>query len=693
MPLSARDLEKQMEKEMEKWKKDRPSSTFDPRRRCTGYQMVWAVAQHNQQMLEKMERERGHLSVPLTRSVSTLSLSPKRWRKGGKVGAEEREGGVRVVRHLSMGARDEVNFKDSQRAHQGKGVASQELTGQSKTKKQNFPNMAAEHSDERFKDQTEQEEPKSKGMDKSLIRETVENKKQTEETKLIDQTGNHQQPTEQTEMQSDSQSHNLEDKSSKLNDQDSQEHFDANTEQDIEESVQQSLGDTENLETAPGKRPHSDTVTKEAEKSSQRDAAKEKHHSTDPLTVSHTQSAADADGLVQTQEKQEENTTTQEDLEHSVQHLHSEAEVGEMLVSDDTVSESSETSVLCLKASDAIQEHDERLLTANPGVEKDESTTQSLITERTSDCKASPQDTEFTLPDGTMSSAQMSPPKEPAPELPKVLGNAGEEKNTESLEESAVENDVFDSIKLTDSNNDLQGGEVRTSSPTQASSRRSSRSSADFCIRKSSSSHGSRLGRRLSEDLFTVPQNPSQPQTRESNSGVQHAESMSNLGAVNSAQSPPDVFSVRASEPNRTDQQQEVPGPPKGLGLFRKLRGQTPKTPKGAPKMQVPKILIQDFSDGTGREKPVQEYKEKLNSRERRRRQREQDRRTKEEQKLRKKREKEQEKVTEREKRKAQILGKDVDLQDEKERCDELHPVKFQSHRQKSSTSYAEFYF
>lgn len=671
MPLSARDLEKQMEKEMEKWKKDRPSSTFDPRHRCTGYQMVWAVAQHNQQTLKKMERERGHLSVPLTRSVSTLSLSPKRWRKAGKVSAEEREGGVQVVRHLSMGAKDEVSFKHSQCALQGRGVGSQELMEQRKAKKENLPNMTAELSEGRFKDQTEQEEP-SKGVDKSLIKATVENKNQTEETKLTDQTGSHQQPAEQTEMQSVLQ-----------------EHFDANTEQDVEESVQQSVGDTENLRTAPGKRPHSDT-----EPSSQRDAAEENQHSTDPLTVSHTQSAAGADELVETHEKLEENTTRKEDLEHSEQHLHSQAEVGEILVSDATVSESSETLVLCSKASDAIQEHDESLLTAAPGVEKDESPTQSMVTEGTSDWTASPQDTEFTVPEGTMSSVQMSPPKEPAAELPKVLGTAGEEKNTESLEQSTVENDVFDSVKLTDSNNDLQGGEVRASSPTQASSRRSSRSSADFCIRKSSSSHGSRLVRRLSEDLFTVPQKPSQPQTRESNSGVQHAESPSNVGAVKLAQSPPDACSVRASEPNRTDLQQEVASPPKGFGLFRKLRGQTPKTPKGAPKMQVPKILIQDFSDGTGTEKPIQEYKEeKLNSRERRRRQREQDRRTKEEQKLRKKREKEQEKVTEQEKRKAQILGKDVDLQDENERCDELHPVKYQSHRQKSSTSYAEFYF
>lgn len=680
-----------MEKEMEKWKKDKPSSEFDPRHRCAGYQMVWAMAQYNQQTLETMEREMGHLSVPLTRSTSTLSLSPKRWRKGGKANAGEREGGVRLVRHVSMGAKDEVNFKPLQRVQEDK-VGSQGLIEQRKTKKLNLPNLTAEHSGEKSKDQIEQEEPRSKGMDKSLIRETVENQKETKETMHIDQTGNHLHPVEQTEMQSDSQSHNLEDKNSKINDQDSQKQFDTNTEQDFEECGHQSLEDTENLETAPGEKPHSDTVTKETGNSSHTDAVQEKHPSIDPLTVSHTQPAAEAEGLVQTQERQEENQKALEDLGHSEQNLHSEAEVGEILVSDDEVSESSETVVSCFKGSEATGEHDESSLTANLGIEKDDSTTQSLITERTSDCTASPQDTEFTFPHGKMSSVEKSPPKEPAPGLSKVLSTAGEGKNTEPLEEVAVENDVFDSSKVTDPNNDLQGGEVRNSSPTQASSRRSSRSSADFCIRKSPSSHRSRLGRRLSEDLFTVPQKPSQPQTSESNSGVKHAESLSNLEAVKSVQSPPDVFSVSVSETNRTDQQQAIPDPPKGF--FRKLIGQTPKNTKGTLKMQVPKILIQDFGDGTGAEKPVHEYKgEKLKSRERRQRQREHDRRTQEEKKLRKKREKEQDKVAEREKKKAQTLRKNVDLHDEKERCDELHPVKCQSHRHKGLAFYSESYF
>lgn len=683
MPLSARDLEKQMEKQMEKWKKDRPSSTFDPRCRCTGYQMVWAVARHNQQLLEKTERERGHLSVPLTRSASMLSLSPKRWRKGGKVNAGEREGCVPVVRHLSMGAKDQrwtdVNFKHSPRVQEDEDedTDSQELIEQRETEKRNLPNMAAKHSEERFKDQIEQEENISTGMDKSLIRETAENKKQTKEAKVIDRTVNHLQPAE---PQSDSQSHILEQKNSKINDRDgTQKHPDANTEPENEEHVQQSQWDTEKLAAVAKKRTQSDTVNKEGEISSHRDAVKEKHHSTEPITVSQTQPAAETDGLVQTQEKEEENANTRE-VEHS-QHLHSKTEVEEILVSNDTLTESSA----------AMQGNDESSLTANPGGENNKTPTQSQIIKRTSDFTAAPQDTEDDSPDGKRSSVQISPPEVPAPE--KTLGTAGENNNTESLQENTVENDVLDPTKLTDYNNDLQGGEVRNSSPAQSSSRRSSQSSVDFCIRKSSSSHVSRSGRKLSEDLFTVPHKPSHQQSTESNPGDKHTEPASDFGAVNSAQSPPDVFSGKSSENNRTDQQEEIPNPQKGFSFLRKLRGQAPKNPKGEPKIQVPKILIQDFSDGTGTEKPIQEYREqKLNSRERRRRQREQDRRMKEEEKVRKKRGKEQEKVKEREKRKAQT-GQDVSVQEDKEICDGLHPGKYQTHRHRNSTSYAESYF
>ncbi|XP_054648269.1 TBC1 domain family member 10B isoform X2 [Dunckerocampus dactyliophorus] len=123
IPLSASDLERHTEKELAKWRKDRPSSTFDPRGRCQGYRMAWARAQDNQEDLEKKERETGNLSVPLTRSASSLSLSSSRWRKGGNVWE-------RVPRHLSKDWRscNELSFKDTGGINPQRGMAKREMT-------------------------------------------------------------------------------------------------------------------------------------------------------------------------------------------------------------------------------------------------------------------------------------------------------------------------------------------------------------------------------------------------------------------------------------------------------------------------------------------------------------------------------------------------------------------------------------
>ncbi len=96
--LSLADLQKQTEKEMEKWKKERPNSTFDPRGRCHGYRMVWERVQDKPKEQEKKERPKGSLSLPLTRSVSSLSplVLRKKWRKrSSKTDTEEWDGGGR----------------------------------------------------------------------------------------------------------------------------------------------------------------------------------------------------------------------------------------------------------------------------------------------------------------------------------------------------------------------------------------------------------------------------------------------------------------------------------------------------------------------------------------------------------------------------------------------------------------------
>ncbi|XP_056327981.1 uncharacterized protein tbc1d10c [Danio aesculapii] len=96
--LSLADLQKQTEKELEKWKKDRPNSTFDPRGRCHGHRMAWERAQDKQKEHEKKERQKGSLAIPIMRSHSSLSpsLLRKKWRKrSSKTDTEEWDGGGR----------------------------------------------------------------------------------------------------------------------------------------------------------------------------------------------------------------------------------------------------------------------------------------------------------------------------------------------------------------------------------------------------------------------------------------------------------------------------------------------------------------------------------------------------------------------------------------------------------------------
>ncbi|KAM4585879.1 uncharacterized protein tbc1d10c isoform 2-T2 [Fundulus diaphanus] len=224
--------------------------------------------------------------------------------------------------------------------------------------------------------------------------------------------------------------------------------------------------------------------------------------------------------------------------------------------------------------------------------------------------------------------------------------------------------------------------ELGDSSQEQTSKRRSSRSSGEICLRKSSGSSGSKNGRRLSEDLFSGPEKTDQSRFSAGQPESQHKD-------VKSEQTVPEQ---PQQQQQQQQQQQPQPDTSKRFGLFRKLKGEQPKKakPNKKPKMQVPKILIQDFSDVTPVDEPIPEDpEEKLSSRERRRRRREQERKEKEEEKLRKKKEKEQE----RERRKPQTRGKSFQAQKEKVSDDGGHPAKSGSQILRNSASYAESYF
>lgn len=471
------------------------------------------------------------------------------------------------------------------------------------------------------------------------------------------------------------------------------------------------------------------------------------------IEETHTQMETETDVLTQTQEKVEENATTQDELEtetvqtdaelqmDSKSETRTEAETlilssPECIQQDDCTDvvtdtetepvthdiESSEALAQCSEkecdreACELEQEKEEKNLTVHleekvdsDNTEAEETPTETQTKVVDTDSVAPPQKEEagnlITKSEWRTSSVEMSS-EEPAPEQPASQVTI---ENTENVEDSTVgEDNVFISTPdVTDDphidsipqvqDTDSSQTEPNNSGLTQTSGRRSSRSSGDFCVRRSSNSQGSRLARRLSEDLFTSPQKTSQSQST-TQPEVQHAQSQSNLGAVN--QTLPEVTPEVKPSPStlsmkgETVAQQESQAQPKRVGLFRRLRGEQPKKAKekGTQKMQVPKILIQDFSDGTGKSVEEQE-EEKLTSRERRRRRREQERREKEEERLRKKKEKELEKERERERRKPQTRGKSFQVQKEKGSDDVSHTANTGSKTFRHSTSYAESYF
>uniref|UniRef100_A0A3P8SVY3 TBC1 domain family, member 10C n=1 Tax=Amphiprion percula TaxID=161767 RepID=A0A3P8SVY3_AMPPE len=520
----------------------------------------------------------------------------------------------------------------------------------------------------------------------------------------------------------------------------------------LETRTEISLDSLRGVEAVELQDPTTDTETQEEQEDvtteTRKVPIKEKYHSSQALVEtqkaeeSHSQTT-ETDILAQTQEKTEENAAMPDEPQimqgESDQHIDSETETkteeeetlilnspeciqqkeglsaeieAEAEVVKDSLEESNEATaceptqgeqeVILTAHSDARVDSDACICNETNTEEKptetqmNEEIIESVILAEKEDNEAVNPNTE---PDGK-SSLQVGDSETQAPQQPThqvTVAPVNEEESTENGQENtAREDEVFISTEptnapITDNNTEVQDKDchsVKEQSEllVQTSGRRSSRSSADFCVRKSSSSRGSRLTRRLSEDLFTSPQKSSQSRVVPN----QSEESKSHPGGANPKQTAPDVkLSAEVKEEQHAD-------PPKRFGLFGRLRGEQHKntTAKGIPKIQVPKILIQDFSDGTGTGKIVEEpVEEKLSSKERRRRRREQERREKEEERLKKKREKELGKEKERERRKPQTRGKSFQVQKEKSSEDVARPGKTGSQTLRHSASYAESYF
>ncbi|XP_041652950.1 trichohyalin [Cheilinus undulatus] len=803
--LSAKDLEKQTEKQLEKWRKDRPLSTFDPRGRCHGYQMAWARARHTEEERDKREREKGNLSVPITRSASTLSLSPSllhRWRKGGKVNAEEWEGGGKVVRHLSMGAKEDMRGWTELHVKKVKEVQEEEdeeVFEEHEHELLKIPenmdtiqNMQEEHEDEKVCLEVETEKTISEEEERQL-RKTEESEtlsEQTEEPKhgptedqnvenilQIPDYTIHQEQDE--ELNSDSPSQVLE-----LQSQERQE-------QEIE--VKSENKETEKLETEGGlpdfieenqtevqTDDDSDQKT-EAEsggatdRSEEQDDVKPENTETEnvqqtqvetpPKAINETSPDTEIDSEahivrdtvdeIEAQQQQEEEKSSQEDgsegehlsneqskeidlkdesclqtetdvLSHdsvtlnqmdpeigqrnfSEEHADSETEAEPLILCLPECTEQKESTGLEAEKNTAAQTHvvmdknevssgresdtatcestqeDEEVI-STVGSEEKVNNSQTQAEKAKTESGINEEATDITRP---LTSAEEIDGKSLVPEEPKVQ-NLKEEEISENLEENTPGGDhICNPTNSPEPDSNLQIKEKESnfepinSDQTQLCGRRNSKSSGDFCVRKSSATRRSWLGRRLSEDLFTMPQKTNQSQLI-SNS---HSELQANPEVVNQTKPEEIPSPLPAEETIKTPAPSES-HPSKRFDFFRRLKGERPN--KAKTPMQVPTIVIQDFSDGTGTGTVVEEEgQEKLSSRERRRRRRERERKEKEEERLRKKKEKEQEK----ERRKPQTRGKSFQGQKEKGSIDEAQHVKTEAQSFRYTAPYAESYF
>uniref|UniRef100_A0A3P9IDF5 TBC1 domain family, member 10C n=1 Tax=Oryzias latipes TaxID=8090 RepID=A0A3P9IDF5_ORYLA len=765
VPLSAKDLEKRTEKELDKWRKDRPTSKFDPRARCHGYRMVWTRAREKKAEKEKTQKTKGNLTLSLARSASTLSLSPsllrKKWRKVGKVSTDDPEGGKKVVRHLSMGERGDWKNWTDLNSELGTSVQEEEEDFISEgNKQQNFftttteqeklktPNPSTEHAGEKVIVTLTppcEEEEKIKTTSQSQVPQEQNYERISQDSEFDKKNKERDKPEADVEHMASVEDDHAEIQGEAVADPNTEVQENVDTSQIKTDIKQQKEAEADNVEQI-----QVDTVTQTSETKDENDLDSEE--------FSKVKDSAAKDLIKDTQQEQEELTTNELKPAFVGQNQSSEA-LAEMetteTVSQDVIIETSEEPdgnpnesnpelIATEKQRDSQREaesEDDAPKPASPEQRKNpdltddaetdpgvaaaqniekfvaefikeiiknvvaelsETQKEACIVDQINLNETQGETTEENVKsvalmegDGVNETAEpedKTSEQEHTPDLQAVeqlnsqatLSVADRTESTEKVaQNTAAENNVFISTQQTHESppdsilqtqdRDPDSRENQADSENRSLEkgleyRRSSRSSSDFCMRRSSHSQGSRLARRLSEDLFTSPVKSSRPQCTTD-------PSKPDPGTVDVVKTDVDETSVRLQE--------KQPDNPKGFGLLRRLRGEKPKNTK--VKMQVPKILIQDFSDETVSERLMDgEVEGKINSRERRRRRRENERKEKEEEKLKKKKEK-----LEKGKKKKEAKANSFQVKTENSSGDVAQPAKTGSH----ALTYADSYF
>ncbi|XP_072293876.1 uncharacterized protein tbc1d10c [Eucyclogobius newberryi] len=680
--LSVKDLQRRTEKELQRWQKERPSSTFDPRDRCLGYHMAWLRSRQRMEQSERREKEKLNLSAPLFRSASTLSLSTSKWPKGVRSNSREPKSGIKVMRHLSMGAKEDcrnwanLNVKKDQNLQDNSFVFKEK-------KKQNEPRQEHKIQQNKLSEESENQ--------KMQIVPQITDTDQTEQMKEIEISKSAADLSER------------EDVDSKL-DLPIQQNESVMSKETSQNPANNTEGDNSNQDSAAETNTIVNTITTIADlqpsvpinENMQTDNMKVGLHQVMSLKQLATKAARHSacnseEEIKYIGETQQQNKETDKRLEILSGEFHLTESLPGTEISKSHAQAEVETNELATQCQiqDATMSGNDPLDMDDVQLQKQmEKTKAETFTQScTEDIQARRRDITVALEvsggmgDQTSVDAQSSlkpcdkmeeatyfiPPQMQRPlssessgvKLSTQADTSSENIKQCSIYERATQGNVSKSEKELKTIKNYSEIQQLEGDFTNTNQQYSFRSSGDFRVRKSSSSRGSRAARRLSEDLFTTPQLMEQKI-------IDHLSQAENNATIQMS-SPPETEATRHKEQQ-----------PKRFGLFRRLREENKNKRQKSeqetkPKIQVPKILIQDFSDEREISK-VTEVEQKLTSRERRRQLRE---------------EKRKEKKHEREKKEEKEFAKgtSVHTQSEKDQLQLSHAGS------QSRSSYSDEYF
>ncbi|KAG7328923.1 hypothetical protein KOW79_007097 [Hemibagrus wyckioides] len=730
VPLSLADLQRQTEKELGKWRKERPGSTFDPRDRCHGYYMIWEKGKERVKENEKKERQSGNLRAPVMRSHSSLSpaILRKKWRKrGSKTENEEWEGrgftkqdsDDEEKRRASVcGVAGELRVKtqktppefskqfqkesntslNTPRTSATETLLGSELLDLDATVFEEDENdmvvipiplhiVRGDRKEETKPPTTLKEDDSEAGdiqqeIEKQQGTETWQDEEKKEQDPRDEEISSHQDQAEpQQEQSQPSQLEEVEDARNKP-EQETQE----NTSKQEEETEIQTCEPVEEVQLNINTQEEDVQIqvnTDKQEEEEQENGAEKEHEEMDSSKQEEEIGTKSQEPEVVIHLDIKDEQQQQEDREQK-------NEVGHILETEEemhsNVLQTPEDQKDAEDQAPSVQEEEHECCESGSStdVEKTRQEPEGEREEaRTGD--APEEETEGTVMDGEKGEPE-TVTSSPCVQPEMVTEHSGESETPQDSNQTQDENIEVNKTSTPEQEEpDKTGGSSIPESPhpvkkeeevereitAESNPVKPAPSGANqhpqLRLRRSSSSHTS-YPTILSEDTFRDPQ---QNVKRDSCSQNTEAEE-SDIAQPKQTQSSKQEDLQKPKAQTKSDK-------PKRKGLFQRLRADMPS------KSTIPKIVIQDFSEG----------EEKLSSKERRRRRRMQERKEKEEEKERKKLEKELEKEKERERKKPQTRGKSFQVLSKKhDDYDDVFSEKSDSQEVgHKRTSYSESYF